>query len=96
MNTVTNRVSRLLGKDETVRWMNLSLYQGAPRKKGLTTAAMVASANPILAEKANRDPTLFGTGYKRQRFYMFTRNEPEFVLVFITYVWSAADFSFQR
>ena len=76
--------------------MNLSLYQGAPRKKGLTTAAMVASANPILAEKGGRDPTLFGTGYKRQRFYMFTRNEPEFVLVFITYVWSAADFSFQR
>ncbi|KZV73739.1 peptidyl-prolyl cis-trans isomerase [Peniophora sp. CONT] len=80
VNTVTNRVSRLLGKDETVRWLNLSLYQGAPRKKGLTTAAMVASANPILAEKAGRDPTLFGTGYKRQRFYMFTRNEPEFVI----------------
>ncbi|EJC97808.1 peptidyl-prolyl cis-trans isomerase [Fomitiporia mediterranea MF3/22] len=77
VNTVTNKVVRLLGKDETVRWMNLSLYQGAPAKKGRTTAAMAASANPILASKETRDPTLFCTGYKRQRFYMFTQTEPE-------------------
>lgn len=79
VNTVTNRVVRLLGKDETVRWMNLSLYQGAPAKKGITTVAMAASANPILADKAVRDPTLFCTGLKRQRVYMFTRSEPECV-----------------
>ncbi|KAH9065510.1 hypothetical protein EDB87DRAFT_1679972 [Lactarius vividus] len=77
VNTVTNRVVRLLGKDETVRWVNLSLYQGAPAKKGVTTVAMAASANPILADKAVRDPTLFCTGLKKQRFYMFTRSEPE-------------------
>ena len=41
---------------------------------------MAASANPILAEKGQRDPTLFCTGYKRERFYMFTRSEPEYVL----------------
>jgi peptidylprolyl isomerase domain and WD repeat-containing protein 1 len=29
--------TRLLGKDETVRWMNLSLYQGAPAKHGHST-----------------------------------------------------------
>ena len=40
--------------------------------------AMAASANPILANKEARDPTLFCTGYKRQRFYMFTRTEPEY------------------
>ncbi|KAF8645189.1 hypothetical protein AX16_008016 [Volvariella volvacea WC 439] len=77
VNTVTNRVVRLLGKDEVVRWMNLSLYQGAPAKKGLTTMAMAASSNPILAEKGARDPTLFCTGYKRPRFYMFTRGSAE-------------------
>ncbi|PCH40031.1 peptidyl-prolyl cis-trans isomerase [Wolfiporia cocos MD-104 SS10] len=77
VNTVTNRVVRLFGKDETVRWINLTLYQGAPAKKGLTTAAAAASANPLLAEKAVRDPTLVSTGYKRQRFYLFTRSEPE-------------------
>ncbi|KAG2153096.1 uncharacterized protein EDB93DRAFT_1249010 [Suillus bovinus] len=74
VNTVTNRVVRLLGKDESVRWMNLALYQGAPAKKGL---APVSSANPMLANKGIRDPTLFCTGYKRQRFYLFTRSEPE-------------------
>lgn len=37
VNTVTNRVVRLLGKDETGRWLNLALYQGAPAKKTLTT-----------------------------------------------------------
>ncbi|KAJ3539228.1 hypothetical protein NM688_g6396 [Phlebia brevispora] len=77
VNTVTNRVVRLLGKDETVRWMQLTLYQGAPAKQGHATAAAAASANPLLAEKAARDPTLTCTGYKRQRFYMFTRAEPE-------------------
>ncbi len=39
--------------------------------------AAAASANPLLAEKAVRDPTLVCTGYKRPRFYMFTRSEPE-------------------
>lgn len=83
---------RLLGKDESVRFVNLSVYQGAPSKKTITTVvcdaihdpqiliylqAMVASANPILADKALRDPTLFCTGFKRQRFYLFTRSEPE-------------------
>ena len=41
--------------------------------------AMVASANPILADREARDPTLFCTAYKRQRFYLFTRTEPEYV-----------------
>ncbi|KAF8631019.1 hypothetical protein AX15_002630 [Amanita polypyramis BW_CC] len=77
VNIVTNRVVCLLGKDEVVRWMNLALYQGAPAKKGVTTMAMAASANPILAEKATRDPTLVCTGYKKARFYMFTREEPD-------------------
>lgn len=39
--------------------------------------AAAASSNPLLAEKAVRDPTLACTGYKRPRFYMFTRSEPE-------------------
>ncbi|KAF8516841.1 hypothetical protein BU17DRAFT_50542 [Hysterangium stoloniferum] len=78
VNTLTNRVTRLLGKDETGRWLNLSLYQGAPAKLGFKTAAMAASTNPILADREARDPTLFCTAYKRQRFYMFTRTEPEY------------------
>ena len=49
VNTVTNRVVRLLGKDETVRWMQLTLYQGAPAKKGLTTAVRVLPSNLYLS-----------------------------------------------
>jgi len=77
VNIFNNRVVRLLGKDETGRWLNLSLYQGAPAKKGPSTLAMKASANPILQTKEQRDPTLFCTAFKRPRFYMFTRTEPE-------------------
>lgn len=62
---------------ETARWLNLSLYQGAPAKKGLTTLAMAASTNPLLQDKGARDPTLFCTAYKKQRFYIFSRSEPE-------------------
>lgn len=42
VNVTTNKVVRLLGKDETARWLNLSLYQGAPSNKGFTT---VVSSN---------------------------------------------------
>ncbi|GAA5872288.1 hypothetical protein JCM1840_004117 [Sporobolomyces johnsonii] len=77
VNTVTNKVARMLGKDETVRFLNLALYQGVPIKKGVTTIAMATSENPLLADKDERDPTLFCTAYKRNRFYMFTRSEPE-------------------
>lgn len=38
---------------------------------------MSASDNPILAERATRDPIIFCTAYKRQRFYMFTQDQPE-------------------
>lgn len=44
---------------------------------------MAASANPILAEKGQRDPTLFCTGFKRQRFYLFTRAEPEYEILLL-------------
>lgn len=108
MNTISNKVVRILGKDETSRWMNLALYQGAPSKKGFSTIvrpsspfflpaparfrsltrmlclffqAMAASANPLLAEREARDPTLFATAFKKQRFYLFSRSEPESVFL---------------
>ncbi|KAG7562564.1 hypothetical protein FFLO_02038 [Filobasidium floriforme] len=77
LNTVTNRVSRMLGTSETSRWLNLALFQGAPSKKGLKTLAMAASANPLLLDTEGRDPTLFATAFKKQRFYIFSRSEPE-------------------
>lgn len=33
----------MLGKDETVRFLNLALYQGMPIKKGITTIVRSSS-----------------------------------------------------
>ncbi|KAM0790478.1 hypothetical protein ACM66B_003354 [Microbotryomycetes sp. NB124-2] len=77
VNTVTNKVSRMLGKDETVRFLNLALFQGVPKKKTFKTLAQATSDNPLLQEKDERDPTLFCTAFKRPRFYLFTRSSPD-------------------
>ena len=37
---------------------------------------MKASDNPSL-DKITSDPTLICTGYKKNRFYIFTRREPD-------------------
>ena len=49
VNVVTNKVARLLGKDETVRWMNLAIYQGQPSKKSLNTVVSMAGTQEIPA-----------------------------------------------
>lgn len=42
VNITTNKVAKILGKDDPNRWLNLSLYQGSPAKKGFTTAVCVS------------------------------------------------------
>ena len=75
INTLTNRVIKTYGKDEPFRALNVSLYQGAPQRKGVVTVSMAASSNPLLNEAEERDPMLFATGYGKVRFYMFTNEE---------------------
>ncbi|OJD17111.1 hypothetical protein AJ78_02755 [Emergomyces pasteurianus Ep9510] len=76
INTFTNRVVRVFGKDEPFRAVNLAIYQGQPQKKGVVTVSMAASANPLLQEAEERDPMLVSTGFAKVRFYLFT-NETE-------------------
>ncbi|OAX81248.1 hypothetical protein ACJ72_04412 [Emergomyces africanus] len=76
INTFTNRVVRVFGKDEPFRALNLAIYQGQPQKKGVVTVSMAASANPLLQEAEERDPMLVSTGFAKVRFYLFT-NETE-------------------
>ncbi|KAL2004731.1 hypothetical protein VTN00DRAFT_3259 [Thermoascus crustaceus] len=76
INTFTNRVVRVFGKDEPFRALNLAMYQGQPQKKGVVTVTMAASSNPLLQEAEERDPMLVATGFAKIRFYMFT-NETE-------------------
>lgn len=76
INTYTNRVVRVYGKDEPFRGLNLAMYQGQPQKKGVVTVSMAASSNPLLQEAEERDPMLVSTGFAKVRFYLFT-NETE-------------------
>lgn len=41
LNIHTNKVVRLVGKMENQRFMNISLYQGAPKKKNVITMVKV-------------------------------------------------------
>ncbi|EFE34200.1 uncharacterized protein ARB_07151 [Trichophyton benhamiae CBS 112371] len=76
INTFTNRVIRVFGKDEPFRALNLGIYQGQPQKKGVVTVSMAASSNPLLQEAEERDPILITTGFAKVRFYLYT-NETE-------------------
>ncbi|KAG4305064.1 hypothetical protein PORY_001234 [Pneumocystis oryctolagi] len=73
VNIYTNYCVRLIGKDELLRFINISLYQGAPKKMKRITLAMMASENPLVAESKNIDPILFCSAYKKPRFFMFTK-----------------------
>ncbi|KAK4673502.1 Peptidyl-prolyl cis-trans isomerase cyp15 [Podospora pseudopauciseta] len=75
LNTFTNKVIKVYGREEHYRPLALALYQGQPQKKGVTTVAMAASSNPLLQESETRDPILITTGVGKVRFYMFTNDE---------------------
>ncbi|KAK0703822.1 hypothetical protein B0T26DRAFT_744504 [Lasiosphaeria miniovina] len=75
LNTFTNQVVKVFGREEGFRPLGLALYQGQPQKKGVTTVAMAASSNPLLQESETRDPILVTTGVGKARFYMFTNDE---------------------
>lgn len=77
-DTMTDKVDMLLGKDETMRFLNVCLFQGVTKKRAARSIALAASDNPLLAAQVDEaDPTLFCTAFKRARFYMFTRQEPD-------------------
>ncbi|KAK3301168.1 uncharacterized protein B0H64DRAFT_314395 [Chaetomium fimeti] len=75
LNTFTNQVVKVYGREEGFRPLALALYQGQPQKKGVTTVAMAASSNPLLQASESRDPILIATGVGKVRFYMFTDEE---------------------
>ncbi|EPY50011.1 WD repeat containing cyclophilin family peptidyl- prolyl cis-trans isomerase Cyp9 [Schizosaccharomyces cryophilus OY26] len=62
---------RVLGRDESIRFVKVSLYQGAPKKGKMASLEIMASNNPLVEESFRKDPTLFCTAWKKQRFYLF-------------------------
>ncbi|XP_071322219.1 peptidylprolyl isomerase domain and WD repeat-containing protein 1 [Trachinotus anak] len=77
INVETNRCVRILGKLENIRVVQLSLFQGVAKAMQVApTVEMKASDNPAL-ENVEPDPTIFCTAFKKNRFYMFSKREPE-------------------
>ncbi|XP_033218966.1 peptidylprolyl isomerase domain and WD repeat-containing protein 1 [Belonocnema kinseyi] len=77
VNIYTNRCIRIIGKPENLRPMQLALFQGRAKKTaGAVSVEMEASDNSAL-EMNKPDPTLFCTALKKNRFYLFTRREPD-------------------
>ncbi|EFA85921.1 WD40 repeat-containing protein [Heterostelium album PN500] len=69
INMISNKVVRVLGMIEnSTRFLGISLYQGK-NEGDLFMGTKKRDATP--------DPTLFCLAYKKQRFYMFSRREPE-------------------
>jgi peptidylprolyl isomerase domain and WD repeat-containing protein 1 len=77
VNIVTDKVVRVLGRPDNIRFLAISLYQGLLKASNIApTLEMQASENPALDEGIS-DPTLLCTAYKKNRFYL-VRNSPIF------------------
>uniref|UniRef100_G3PT16 Peptidylprolyl isomerase domain and WD repeat containing 1 n=1 Tax=Gasterosteus aculeatus aculeatus TaxID=481459 RepID=G3PT16_GASAC len=77
INVETNRCVRILGKLENIRVVQLGLFQGVAKASQVApTVEMKASDNPAL-DNMEQDPTIFCTAFKKNRFYMFSKREPE-------------------
>ena len=67
----SSRLARLLGKVEnTERFTTLALFQGRAK----VGANMIGSGLKIVEED---DPIIFCAAFKKSRFYLFSRREPE-------------------
>ncbi|XP_066601838.1 peptidylprolyl isomerase domain and WD repeat-containing protein 1 isoform X2 [Prorops nasuta] len=77
VNLYTNKCIKIMGKPENLRPMQLALFQGRAKKpKAALTVEREAAENPTI-EMNKPDPILLCTAHKKNRFYMFTRREPE-------------------
>lgn len=77
VNLTTNRVATMLGKMENARFMNVAMLQRSTTSRAALTLEMHTSENPGLTADGFTDPILFATALKKNRFYLFTRFEPE-------------------
>jgi peptidylprolyl isomerase domain and WD repeat-containing protein 1 len=77
LNLETQETVCYCGKLENARFLHVGLFQGITNKpKAIITLEMRASNNPNL-QIVKQDPTIFATAYKKNRFYLFTKREPE-------------------
>ncbi|KAH7638367.1 hypothetical protein HUG17_2400 [Dermatophagoides farinae] len=80
LNWYTNKLVKMIGKGENFRPLSVALHQqiaDLKTSKGVLTPEMITANNPTLEQAAHSDPTLFCTGFRKNRFYMFTKREPD-------------------
>lgn len=58
----------VIGSGEGLRFTNITLYQGAPRKKSLVTIEMASSENTVLRESEVIDPLLVCCALGKKRY----------------------------
>lgn len=81
VNLENNRVVRLLAREDSLRPLQIALYQGIPAKKrknvNVSSIDMAASINPAFeGESEFYDPTLIFTAFRKSRFYLISKREP--------------------
>lgn len=77
VNWKTNKCARVLGQGENMRPLALALYQDVgTRLRSSITAEMRAADNPNL-QHSEPDPTIFATAYKKNRFFLFSKRNPD-------------------
>ncbi|XP_074600089.1 peptidylprolyl isomerase domain and WD repeat-containing protein 1 [Brevipalpus obovatus] len=74
INWEKKKCVKTLGKSENFRPLCIALYQGIPDKP--THLDVRAGENPH-ADKLQMDPTLFCSAFKKNRFFFFTKRDPE-------------------
>ena len=69
---------KILGKKEKLRFISISLYQGESQrnKTGIITETKMRNEDNINADKIV-DPLLIANAYKSNRFYIFSKSEPD-------------------
>ena len=77
INIHTNKVSRMLGKIEnTERFTHVALYQGTTNSSSSKTKLSSVIRSGTIKD-IDSDPILFACAFKKDRFYLFSRREPE-------------------
>ena len=74
----TKEVIKIIGKKEKLRFISICLFQGESlkNKSGIITEIKMHNEENINADKII-DPLLLCTSYKNNRFYIFSKEEPD-------------------
>ena len=78
VNIKTKELIKILGKKEKLRFISICLYQGESQrnKTGIITETKMRNEDNINADKIV-DPLLIANAYKSNRFYIFSKSEPD-------------------